>query len=166
MQSSPDQIRAYLYWLSDRGMKHPAPRVTPQVVDLFIAKAQRRVMFVGDHNVMSEAERSLLEKMIYAMQLTPEQVVIVEANVKEILEKTSPELIVALGAEAAQTLMGSQVRFHETRGKIVPSPTNGGLATLVTIHPRDLLRVPEDKRLAWSDLKVVMARLGLARSFQ
>ena len=70
-----------------------------------------------------------------------------------------PRVIVALGTFAAQTLLDvrtpiSRMRgvWHEYRGiKVMP-----------TFHPAYLLRTAGDKRLVWSDIKQVMAELGLA----
>jgi len=73
-----------------------------------------------------------------------------------------PRVIVALGRPAANVLLQNNApisalrgRFHEYRGiKVMP-----------TFHPAFLLRSPERKRDAWSDLKQVMSeleRLGIS----
>jgi DNA polymerase len=51
-----------------------------------------------------------------------------------------PQLIVCLGATAAQSLLGSQFRLTKHRGEIFP--TNHGPVT-ATIHPSAILRMPE-----------------------
>jgi DNA polymerase len=53
-----------------------------------------------------------------------------------------PEVLVALGATAAQALLGRQVRVTRDRGRFLPSPL-ARLAT-VTIHPSSILRAPTD----------------------
>jgi DNA polymerase len=54
-----------------------------------------------------------------------------------------PQLIVALGATAAQSLFGKQFRVMRQRGELVQS----GLARFVmaTIHPSAILRAPDDQ---------------------
>lgn len=57
------------------------------------------------------------------------------------LELLQPKLVVALGATAVSSLLGSQVKVMRDRGHVFyPS---GGFAVLVTIHPSALLRVRE-----------------------
>src|SRR2546421_4423666 len=73
-----------------------------------------------------------------------------------------PQLIVALGATAARSLMGRQVAIGKVRGE--PLALADGTQLLVTIHPSALLRIQEeeDKRAAYAafvkDLKIA-ARL-------
>jgi len=73
-----------------------------------------------------------------------------------------PQLIVALGATAARSLMGRQVAIGKVRGEAFALA--GGTRALVTIHPSALLRIQEeaDKRAAYAefvkDLKIA-ARL-------
>ncbi len=61
------------------------------------------------------------------------------------LELLRPKLVVALGATAVSSLLGSRVRVMRDRGRILrPS---GRLDVLVTVHPSALLRIREaDKR--------------------
>jgi DNA polymerase len=69
-----------------------------------------------------------------------------------------PQLIVALGATAARSLMGRQVAIGKVRGEVFALAD--GTQLLVTIHPSALLRIQEetDKREAYTafvkDLKV------------
>jgi uracil-DNA glycosylase len=53
-----------------------------------------------------------------------------------------PKVIVALGATAAQALLGKAFRVTQHRGKIIPS----SLApyVLATVHPSSLLRAPDE----------------------
>jgi DNA polymerase len=66
------------------------------------------------------------------------------------LEVVQPEVVVCLGATAAQALLGRQFRISVDRGKFVPSPL--GPRVFTTIHPSALLRMPdEDTRHAETD---------------
>ncbi len=73
-----------------------------------------------------------------------------------------PQLVVALGATAARSLIGRQVAIGKLRGE--PLALADGTQLLVTIHPSALLRIQEeeDKRAAYAafvkDLKIA-ARL-------
>lgn len=59
------------------------------------------------------------------------------------VEAVGPELIVCLGATAAQALLGSPFRVTQSRGKILRAP---GLApVLATVHPSSILRAPDDE---------------------
>jgi DNA polymerase len=74
------------------------------------------------------------------------------------IEMIQPRVIVALGSVAAQALLGTRTPvtrlrgiWHEYRGiKVMP-----------TYHPAYLLRNPAEKKVVWSDIKLVMKELGL-----
>jgi uracil-DNA glycosylase len=78
-----------------------------------------------------------------------------------------PRVLVALGATAAQALLGKAFKVSRQRGKIVESP----LAPLVTatVHPSSILRAPDEKarreemRHFVADLKKVAAMSPGAR---
>jgi DNA polymerase len=74
------------------------------------------------------------------------------------LRAIKPEVIVLLGATAAQSVMGSQFKLMANRGKVIAGPDQRVVAT---IHPSAVLRAPdaEGRRAAYeslvADLKVV-----------
>jgi DNA polymerase len=57
------------------------------------------------------------------------------------LAQVKPELVVALGATAAQALLGRSVRILNERGTLVQHPA--GFMVLITVHPSFLLRLPD-----------------------
>jgi DNA polymerase len=75
-----------------------------------------------------------------------------------------PALIVALGATAAQSMLGSSFRVTANRGRIV----GGAPPILATIHPSAILRAPDsDTRHAEmaqfvADLQAARERVGAA----
>ncbi|MFQ5425200.1 MAG: uracil-DNA glycosylase [Phycisphaerae bacterium] len=83
------------------------------------------------------------------------------------LEVLHPDLIIALGAPAAQTLLDTSEAIGRLRGRFhnfYPSGTaliGDPVPLLATYHPAYLLRTPSEKKKAWSDLKRAMARLGI-----
>jgi uracil-DNA glycosylase len=151
---------------------------------------QARLMFVGEGPGADEDEQGrpfvgkagqLLTKMIQAMKLEREDVYItnivksrppgnrdpepeeiaaclpfLEAQIKEI----SPEVIVALGRISAHTLLNTTEPISVLRGNF---RQRGDIAVMPTYHPAFLLRGERQRKAeAWSDLKMVMARLGIA----
>ena len=81
------------------------------------------------------------------------------------LELVDPEVLVAMGATAAEALLGKSVAVMRDRGKHVASelaPT-----VLVTIHPSAVLRARDDRDEMFdglvSDLRVAAAALGSGR---
>ena len=67
-----------------------------------------------------------------------------------------PELIVALGRFAIQTLLQSKAPISRVRGSWQQYQ---GIPLMPTYHPAYLLRNPNSKREVWADMKQVMARL-------
>lgn len=58
------------------------------------------------------------------------------------IQLLSPQLIVALGATAARSVLGRPVTLTSMRGLTTPLP--GGMYLMVTIHPSYLLRIPDE----------------------
>lgn len=122
---------------------------------------------------------ALLTKMIEACTLSRDQVYMLNtvkcrppgnriptpdeiANCREYFEEQlrilQPQYIVCLGLVAVQTLLKTtqsigklRSRFHQYHNSKV----------LATYHPSYLLRYPEVKREAWTDLKMLMADMGI-----
>ncbi len=74
------------------------------------------------------------------------------------LELIRPEVVVALGKFAAQTLLRTKAPISQLRGRWFDFR---GMKLLPTFHPAYLLRNPGDKRLVWEDVRKVMGVLGL-----
>jgi uracil-DNA glycosylase len=76
----------------------------------------------------------------------------------EEIRLVQPRVIVALGATAAQALLGKEFRVTQQRGKPIPSEL--AEAVFATVHPSAVLRAPADtrdeaKREFFADLKAV-----------
>jgi uracil-DNA glycosylase len=63
---------------------------------------------------------------------------------EEEIRLVRPRVIVALGATAAQALLGHKFRVTEQRGK--PVPSDWADAIVATVHPSAVLRAPPDAR--------------------
>jgi len=57
------------------------------------------------------------------------------------VEAVAPQLLVALGATAAQALLGRKVGVLKLRGQVLSGPDDRPM--LLTVHPSFLLRVPD-----------------------
>jgi uracil-DNA glycosylase len=121
----------------------------------------------------------LLTKMIEACTFSREQVYILNtikcrppgnrnpepveiANCRPYFEQQldiiRPQYIVCLGLVAVQTLLGSTLSIGRLRGRFHRYHDSKVVATY---HPSYLLRNPEVKREAWSDLKMLMRDMGI-----
>ena len=58
------------------------------------------------------------------------------------IEAITPQLVVALGATAAQSLVGRPVPILRHRGEVLDLPS--GLQVLITVHPSALLRLRDE----------------------
>lgn len=77
------------------------------------------------------------------------------------IDTIKPKVIVALGKFAAQTLLQTEERISEIRGKPVPYR---GSKLIPTFHPAYLLRNPSSKKETWEDLKTAMKELKGGKS--
>jgi DNA polymerase len=74
------------------------------------------------------------------------------------LEAIRPYLVVALGATAAQALLGAEFRVTKSRGQLVASPL--AERVIATVHPSSILRADDatreaERRAFVEDLKIV-----------
>ena len=58
------------------------------------------------------------------------------------LERLQPDIVVCLGAVAAQALIGKDFKVSQERGKLMAGPYGSVLAT---VHPSSLLRAPDEE---------------------
>ena len=81
------------------------------------------------------------------------------------LEIIKPEIIVALGAHAAKTLLGTKKPIGQLRGMFHEYYTSEGaepIKLMPTYHPSYLLRnySVDNRRRVWEDMKKVLAEVG------
>ena len=80
------------------------------------------------------------------------------------LRLVRPDIVVALGATAAQALLGRSFRVTKDRGKLVSSPL--AERVVATVHPSSILRAPDEEARARAyggfvdDLRVVASALS------
>lgn len=90
----------------------------------------------------------------------PDEVIACQPFLRAQVRSIQPRVIVTLGRFASQCLLGSTDSMGRLRGRF---QDYYGAKLMPTYHPAYLLRNPADKRLAWQDLQMVMAELGLTR---
>jgi uracil-DNA glycosylase family protein len=83
------------------------------------------------------------------------------------IELLRPEVVICLGATAAQALLGKDFRVTQQRGK--PMPTDRVPTVFATVHPSAVLRAPPDAREAaerefYADVRKVGEHLARAGS--
>jgi len=158
-----------------------------------------RLVFVGEAPGFEEDRQGLafvgragqlLTRMIDAMTLTrdevficnvlkcrppnnrdpaPDEVSACSPYLMEQLRIIQPEVIIALGAPAARTLLQTNDSIGRLRGRFHefklegPFSNNPPIPLMPTYHPAYLLRSPQQKAKTWADLQEVMERLGLKR---
>jgi DNA polymerase len=82
-------------------------------------------------------------------------------------EIVRPDLLVALGATAAQAIIGRDFRITEQRGRVMPM-ADGGSSVLATFHPSGILRArtPDDRERMLAalvgDLSIAAEVIGTA----
>lgn len=147
-------------------------------------KRNARWMFIGEGPGEQEdiqgkpfvgASGQLLDKMITAMQLSPENDVYIanvvkcrppnnrNPNEEEIaacsnyllsqIAMVKPDIIITLGRFAIQTLLKTTLAVGKLRNKVNYYDSTPVIATY---HPSYLLRTPEAKKDAWADLQLAM----------
>jgi uracil-DNA glycosylase family 4 len=152
-----------------------------------VGDPRAKLMFVGEGPGRDEDEQGepfvgaagqLLNKMIEAMGLArsdvyianvvkcrppnnrdpePDEVAACEPFLKQQIAAVQPQVIVALGRYAAQTLLRDSTPVTRMRGKWREYEST---PLMPTYHPAYLLRNPGEKRPVWQDLQTVMARLS------
>lgn len=96
-----------------------------------------------------------------------EEVLACSPYLQEQLTIIQPEVLVALGAPAAKTVLNTTQSIGRLRGRFHDyypggvASGGGSIPVMPTYHPAYLLRNPAEKRKAWDDLQMVMHLLGL-----
>jgi uracil-DNA glycosylase family 4 len=83
----------------------------------------------------------------------PDEVASCEPFLKKQIDLIRPEIIIALGKFAVQTLLQTKAPITKLRGHW---HSYHGIKLMPTFHPAYLLRNPGDKKLVWEDIKKVI----------
>mgnify|MGYP001284220692 CR=1 FL=1 len=72
------------------------------------------------------------------------------------IEVINPKILVLLGSTALNTLIGNEVVISKARGKWTQKEIGSIKPWIIaSFHPAFLMRQPEQKKLAWIDLKMI-----------
>ena len=79
---------------------------------------------------------------------------------KSHIEIINPKILVLLGSTALNTLIGNEVVISKARGKWIQKEIGTVKPWIIaSFHPAFLMRQPEQKKLAWIDLKMVRDKI-------
>lgn len=159
-------------------------------------KANARIFFIGEGPGAEEDAQGrpfvgragqLLDKIIAAMGLKredvfignilkcrppenrdprPDEIISCLPHLQIQIEVINPEIIVALGAHAAKTLLNTNKSIGQLRGQFHEYYAGIGrppVKLMATYHPAYLLRnySQDNRKRVWEDMKKVLAELGL-----
>ncbi|MDE2383592.1 MAG: uracil-DNA glycosylase [Alphaproteobacteria bacterium] len=164
---------------------HPL-RKNAMKLSFFEGPEQARVLVISDHPrkeedrhglVFAEKSRLLLTNMLAAIGLRLEDVALMnlipwrplggaapkpaELNpvlpfAKRAIELVRPSVILAFSALPGQHLANGDASILRQRGRWMQV---AGIPMLATLHPEELLKFPQHKRLAWRDLLAFKEKL-------
>ena len=76
------------------------------------------------------------------------------------IEIINPKIILLLGSTAMNALIGDEVVISKARGKWIQKQIGTNKSWVIaSFHPAFLMRQPEQKKLAWIDLKMIRDKL-------
>ena len=80
------------------------------------------------------------------------------------IEIINPKILVLLGSTALNTLIGNEVVISKARGKWTQKEIGAVKPWIIaSFHPAFLMRQPEQKKLAWIDLKMIRDKLKILK---
>ena len=93
---------------------------------------------------------------------TPQETQACLPFVRRQIELAAPQILVCMGASAAQTLLGAREGITRIRGRWFAYPCEDGreIRALAMLHPAYLLRQPGQKRAAWKDMLTLAGELA------
>ena len=119
----------------------------------------------------------LLDKMLTAIQLdrtkvyisnvvnyrppqnrrpTEEEIYRYLPYLKSHIEIINPKILLLLGSTALNTLVGNEIVISKARGKWIQKEIGTAKPWIIaSFHPAFLMRQPEQKKMAWIDLKMI-----------
>ncbi len=80
---------------------------------------------------------------------------------KKHIEIISPKILILLGSTALSSIIGDDVVISKARGKWINKKV-GNINTniIVSFHPAFLIRQPDQKKMAWMDLKMIKKKIS------
>tara|TARA_B100001250_G_C19578808_1_gene691052 strand:+ start:106 stop:804 length:699 start_codon:yes stop_codon:yes gene_type:complete len=76
------------------------------------------------------------------------------------IEIINPKILLLLGSTALNALVGNEIVISKARGKWIQKEIGSAKPWIIaSFHPAFLMRQPEQKKLAWIDLKMIRDKL-------
>lgn len=76
--------------------------------------------------------------------------------IKKHIEIINPKILVLLGSTAMNALIGNDIVISKARGKWIDKEFGScKTSVIITFHPAFLMRQPAQKKMAWTDLKMI-----------
>ena len=83
---------------------------------------------------------------------------------KNHIEIINPKILLLLGSTALNTLIGNEVVISKARGKWMQKEIGSVKPWVIaSFHPAFLMRQPEQKKLAWIDLKMIREKFKILK---
>ena len=149
------------------------PVLKPSSTKIIEPEIGLEVLFLcSEFNSDGSSERSILEKMAFAMKLSKEEFKLLEYSsealesnprdeIKELVLQTKPKVVITFGAVMTNFILDKEERLSKVHGKFFPKLYDGYQTQVVPVfHPGFLIINPNMKRTAWMDLQKVMDFLG------
>ncbi len=79
---------------------------------------------------------------------------------KEHISIINPRILIIMGSAAMEALFGNKIKISNERGtwkEIIIN--NKTYQTIITFHPAYLLRLPDQKKYSWEDLKIIKKKI-------
>ena len=80
------------------------------------------------------------------------------------IEIINPEILILLGSTALNTIVGNEEVISRARGKWIQKEIGRAKPWIMaSFHPAFLMRQPEQKKLAWADLKMIRSKIKILK---
>ena len=80
------------------------------------------------------------------------------------IEIINPKILILLGSTALNTIIGNEVVISKARGKWIKKKIGKVEPWIIaSFHPAFLMRQPEQKKMAWIDLKMIKEKLKILK---
>ena len=92
---------------------------------------------------------------------TEEEILRYLPYLKSHIEIIKPQILLLLGSTALNALVGDEIVISKARGKWIQKQINSLNPWIIaSFHPAFLMRQPEQKKLAWIDLKMIREKIS------
>jgi len=108
-------------------------------------------------SILSKKKLNKINKILPGDKIKQSRLISAKIKIKnKDIEIINPKILVLLGSTALNTLIGSEVVISKARGQWIQKEIGSTKPWIIaSFHPAFLMRQPEQKKLAWIDLKMI-----------